>query len=80
MSSDGVSRATVCNNLESKLRTLAEVQEMTSGRQPPAFAMLTVLFEVPGNRLPRNAFSESVTTSTTDLCERSRAGDPSKGI
>lgn len=75
MTSEGVSRATLCSDLENRLRSFAEIQELTFGRQPPAFAMLMVLFEAPEQRLPRTAFSDTVTALTASLCADVTAGE-----
>lgn len=56
------------SNLEGILRSFAAVNDFVSGRQPPAFAILTQLLEAPGNRIAYQALRESAMARTDSLC------------
>jgi hypothetical protein len=63
-----LARPTLCGLLEGILRSFRFVQDFIVERQPPAFAVLTLLLDAPECILPVEGFREAVMAETTRLC------------
>jgi len=60
-------RPQLCNFLEGALRSYRFVNDFVINRQPPTFAMLTLLLDAPGYQLPESDFQERVMAETRRL-------------
>ncbi len=72
---DHMSRHQLVDTIEGVLRSYRFVQEFLFNRQPPAFAMLTLLLDAPNFQLPTLGFRESVLAETARLTEAVGNGD-----
>lgn len=61
---DKLPRAQLCNFLEGSLRSYKFVNDFITNRQPPTFAILTLLLDAPGYELPREGFRDRVMMET----------------
>ena len=60
-------RPQLCNFLEGALRSYRFVNDFIINRQPPTFAILTLLLDAPGYELPKDGFRDRVMTETRRL-------------
>lgn len=72
---DHLSRPQLCNFLESAIRSYSFVNEFVTNRQPPTFAILTLLLEAPENGLPAIAFQEAVLNETKRIGDLVESGE-----
>jgi hypothetical protein len=63
------SRAALVSTIESVLRSHRFLQEFLLNRQPPTFAIVTMLLEASDFSLPMTGFREAVMEETGRLCE-----------
>lgn len=70
-----LARPQLCNFLEGALRSYRFVNDFITNRQPPTFAILTLLLDAPGYELPREGFRDRVMTETRRLADRVDSGD-----
>lgn len=68
-------RPQLCNFLEGALRSYRFVNDFVTNRQPPTFALLTLLLDAPGYHLPSAGFKERVMSETQRLAELVDAGE-----
>jgi len=68
------SRAALCLNLESELRSPKHVRDAVYNLQPPAFRILELLLDSPSRSLPLSGLRERVTTDTAALAARVSEG------
>lgn len=68
-------RPQLCNFLEGALRSYRFVNDFVINRQPPTFAMLTLLLDAPGYQLPQSDFQERVMAETRRLAELIDSGE-----
>ena len=68
-------RPQLCNFLEGALRSYRFVNDFITNRQPPTFALLTLLLDAPGYELPRDGFRDRVMTETRRLADLIDSGD-----
>jgi hypothetical protein len=68
-------RPQLCNFLEGALRSYRFVNDFIISRQPPTFAILTLLLDAPGYQLPGDGFRERVMTETRRLADLIDSGD-----
>src|SRR5688500_18398409 len=62
-----LARPQLCNLLEGALRSYRFVNDFIINRQPPTFAMLTLLLDAAGYQLPLADFQERVMAETRRL-------------
>lgn len=62
-------RAQLCNLLEGSLRSYKFVNDFITNRQPPTFAILSLLLDAPGYELPKDGFADSAMTETRRIAE-----------
>ena len=60
-------RPQLCNFLEGALRSYRFVNDFIINRQPPTFAMLTLLLDAPGYQLPKMGFPDLAMAETQRL-------------
>ena len=68
-------RPQLCNFLEAALRSYRFVNDFITNRQPPTFAVLTLLLDAPGYELPMDGFRDRVMTETRRLADLIDSGD-----
>jgi hypothetical protein len=68
-------RPQLCNFLEGALRSYRFVSDFIINRQPPTFAVLTLLLDAPGYRLPKDGFRATVMAETRRLADLIDSGD-----
>jgi hypothetical protein len=68
-------RPQLCNFLEGALRSYRFVHDFVTNRQPPTFAMLTLLLDAPRHELPREGFRELVLAETRRIAELIDGGE-----
>ena len=68
-------RPQLCNFLEGALRSYRFVNDFITNRQPPTFALLTLLLDAPGYELPVDGFRDRVMTETRRLADLIESGD-----
>ena len=68
-------RPQLCNFLEGALRSYRFVNDFITNRQPPTFALLTLLLDAPGYELPVDGFRDRVMTETRRLADLIDSGD-----
>lgn len=68
-------RPQLCNFLEGALRSYRFVSDFIINRQPPTFAVLTLLLDAPGYQLPKDGFRERVIAETRRLADLIDSGD-----
>jgi hypothetical protein len=64
-----LARPQLCNFLEGALRSYRFVHDFIINRQPPTFAMLTLLLDAPGYQLPKLNFRERAMAETQRLMD-----------
>ena len=64
-----LARPQLCNFLEGALRSYRFVNDFIINRQPPTFAVLTLLLEAPGYQLPKLTFRERAMAETQRLMD-----------
>lgn len=62
------SRAQLLTTIEGVLRSHRFLQEFLLNRQPPTFALVTLLLDAPDYALPTSGFREAVLEATSRLC------------
>ena len=62
-----VSRAQLSHMLESAVRSYSFVHDFVTNRQPPTFAMLSILLDSPNHTLPFSGFYEKAMGETMRL-------------
>src|SRR5688572_7025832 len=70
-----LSRPALLNVIEGVLRSYRFVQEFVADRQPPTFAILTLLLDAPGFALPTSGFREAVDEETRRMCDLVASGE-----
>jgi hypothetical protein len=70
-----ISRASMLAILEKALRGYVFLQKFISNRQPPAFAIMTLLLEAPDCTLPIAGFEDAVLKETTRLSDLVTQGE-----
>ena len=70
-----LARPQLCNFLEGALRSYRFVNDFIVNRQPPTFAMLTLLLDAPGYELSRTDFRERVMAETQRIMGLVDSGD-----
>src|SRR5262245_26694549 len=60
-------RPQLCNFLEGAIRSYRFVNEFVINRQPPTFAILTLLLDTPAYLVPKEGFQERVMDETRRL-------------
>jgi hypothetical protein len=65
---EALSRSQLLGTIESVLRSHRFLQEFLLNRQPPAFAIVTLLLEAPDFTLPTAGFRDAVLQETARLC------------
>lgn len=70
-----LSRPQLCNFLEGALRSYRFVNDFITNRQPPTFALLTLLLDAPGYQLPKEGFQEHVMAETRRLAALVDSGE-----
>jgi hypothetical protein len=65
----------LCNFLEGALRSYRFVNDFVTNRQPPTFAVLTLLLDAPGYELPKAGFQDQVMTETRRLSNLIDSGE-----
>ena len=68
-------RVQLCNFLEGALRSYRFVNDFVTNRQPPTFAMLTLLFDATDCALPANGFRELVMQETQRIAHMIDRGE-----
>jgi hypothetical protein len=68
-------RLQLCNFLEGALHSYRFVSSFIINRQPPTFAMLTLLLEAPGYEIPISEFRDRTMAETRRLMELIDSGD-----
>lgn len=68
-------RPQLCNFLEGALHSYRFVNDFITNRQPPTFALLTLLLNASGYELPREGFRERVMAETKRLADLIDSGD-----
>jgi hypothetical protein len=68
-------RLQLCNFLEGALRSYRFVHDFVTNRQPPTFAVLTLLLDAPGYELPREGFRELVVAETRRIADLIDSGE-----
>ena len=68
-------RPQLCNFLEGALRSYRFVNDFIVNRQPPTFAVLSLLLDAPGYQLPAAGFQERAMTETRRLADLIASGD-----
>src|SRR4051812_34425372 len=63
-----VSRPQLLSTIESVLRSHRFLHEFLMNRQPPTFAVMTLLLDAPEYALPMSGFREAVLAETARLC------------
>lgn len=64
-----LSRSDLLATIEGVLRSHRFLQEFLLNRQPPTFAIITLLLDAPGYALPMAGFKEIVLAETARLCD-----------
>ncbi|MDI1484348.1 hypothetical protein [Polyangium sp. y55x31] len=72
---DHLSRPHLLDTIESVLRSYRFQQEFLLNRQPPSFAILTLLLDAPEFALPMEGFSDAVQAETTRICGAIESGE-----
>src|SRR5262245_49401089 len=70
-----LARPQLCNFLEGALRSYRFVSNFVINRQPPTFAILSLLLDAPGYELPRDGFRDRVMTETRRIADLIDTGD-----
>ena len=70
-----LARPQLCNFLEGALRSYRFVSNFIVNRQPPTFAILSLLLDAPGYELPRDGFRDRVMTETRRIADLIDTGD-----
>lgn len=70
-----LARPQLCNFLEGALCSYRFVNDFIVNRQPPTFAMLTLLLEAPGYELPRTDFRDRVMAATQRIVNLISSGN-----
>jgi hypothetical protein len=70
-----LARPQLCNFLEGALRSYRFVNDFITNRQPPTFAILSLLLDAPGYELPRDGFRDRVMTETRRIADLIDTGD-----
>jgi len=70
-----LARPQLCVFLEGAIRSYRFVADFLTNRQPPSFAILTLLLEAPGFELPIDGFRERVMAETNRITELIDAGE-----
>lgn len=65
---EGMPRLLLCNTLDGILRSFRFLQDFILDRQPPTFAVLTMLLEAPNFALPVAGFHDAVSVKTDRIC------------
>lgn len=68
-------RPQLCNFLEGALRSYRFVNDFITNRQPPTFAMLTLLLDAPGYQQQQDGFDARVMAETRRLAELVDTGE-----
>lgn len=74
-SDEHFSRSQQCNFLESAILSFRFVQDFLMNRQPPTFAFLTLLLDVPNFELPMEGLKALVTAETRRIAELVATGE-----
>src|SRR5215510_5533895 len=70
-----LSRPQLCNFLEGALRSYRFVNDFILNRQPPTFAILTVLLNAPGYQCAKESFQDRVMAETSRTATRIDSGE-----
>ena len=65
----------LCNFLEGALRSYRFINDFIINRQPPTFALLTMLLDAPGYALPVHGLSERAMAETRRIADLIDAGE-----
>src|SRR5688500_8859225 len=68
-------RPQLCNFLEGALRSYRVVSDFIINRQPPTFAILTLLLDSPGHEMPVEGFRERAQAETERIEDLIESGD-----
>jgi hypothetical protein len=66
---DQLPRPQLLSTIESVLRSYRFLQEFLLNRQPPTFALMTLLLDAPGFELPTEGFRDAVIAETTRISD-----------
>jgi len=72
---DKLARPQLCNLLETAIRSYRFVNDFVSNRQPPTFAILTLLLDEPGYELQVDALRSQAATETQRVASLVDAGE-----
>ena len=72
---DGLSRPQLLSTIEGVLRSHRFLQDFLLNRQPPCFAILTLLLDAPEHSLPNGTFRSDVQDEVARLCAAIDSGE-----